>query len=178
VDLAGEIQLQQSRVGRRRLDELPNPSLFAEVLDNKAVVIDAVGFENRFPYLDMAVPVTDEIELPIAVLMVRVDLNELWNETINIRVGDRGYVYITDPDGQVVAFRNTRLQEPGVTLQDLVGRSPLDIAQSGFNLYRGLDETWVLASAQRLRVLPWFAVVERPLGEFLPPLLWFTAFGW
>lgn len=176
VDLDGNIQLQQSRVGRQRLEAIPNQDLFEAVLNAKQVVIDEVGFENRFPYLDMAVPVTDEIELPIAVLMVRVDLNELWNETINIRVGDRGYVYITDPEGQVVAFRNTRLQEPGVTLQALVGRSPLSIAQSGFNVYRGLDDRWVLASAQRLQVLDWFAVVERPLIEFLPPILLFMVF--
>ncbi|NEO87416.1 MAG: HAMP domain-containing protein [Spirulina sp. SIO3F2] len=176
LDLEGNIKVQQSRVGRRRQNQVPNPTLFEEVLAKNGVVIDAVGFENRFPYLDMAVPVTDDIELPIAVLMVRVDLNELWNKTINIRVGDRGYVYITDPEGQVVAFRNTRLQEPGVMLQDLVGRSPLQIAKSGFNLYRGLDEAWVLASAQRLQVLPWFAVVERPVIEFISPIVLFTLF--
>lgn len=177
VDAQGQIQLQQSRVGRDRQTQVPNPELLRQVIERGQVTIGDVGFENYFPYLDIAVPVHDDIELPSAVLMVRVDLTELWNETINIQVGDRGYVYITDPDGQIVAFRNTRLQEPGVTMQRLVRRSPFGISQSGFNIYRGLEKKWVLASAQRLQVLPWFTVVERPLIEFITPIVLFTILG-
>lgn len=176
VDLDGNIQVQHSRVGRRRQTQIPNPQVLRSALTVNQVFIDQVGFEHRFPYLDMAVPVTNEMKVPIAILMVRVDLNELWNGMLNIQVGDRGYVYIADPDGQMVAFRDTRLQEPGMMLQDLVGRSPLKIAQSGLNLYRGLEDAWVIASAQRLQILPWFAVVERPLLEFILPIVLFTLF--
>lgn len=173
VDLDGEVLIQQSRVGRLRQDRALNRDLLNRTIRNNQLEVATVGFENYFPYLDMAIPVTNEIELPVAVLMMRVDLNELWSETIGIQVGRNGYVYITDQDGQIVTFQNTRLQEPGILLQDLIGRSPLDIARSGFNLYPGLNREWVLGSAQQLEVLPWFAIVERPVQEFLPPVIAF-----
>ncbi|NJO21122.1 MAG: HAMP domain-containing protein, partial [Spirulinaceae cyanobacterium RM2_2_10] len=46
----------------------------------------------------------------------------------------------------------------------------IETARSGLNLYRGIRRQWVMGSARRLEVLPWFAIVEQPAREFILPL--------
>ncbi|MDB9315087.1 adenylate/guanylate cyclase domain-containing protein [Spirulina sp. CS-785/01] len=166
VSPTGEVNLQQSRVGRSQLSQVSLSDIPSNLAVNEVYISD-VQFDRQSPYIKMAIPVTDDIGLPVADLLVVVELNELWNETINVQVGDGGYAYIVEEDGQIIAFRNRRYQEAGVLLQEIIGRSPLDIARSGLNIHRGLGGKWVLAFAQRLEVVPWLTVVEQPIEEFV-----------
>jgi len=166
----GTVLAQRNRVGRPQPAQRDHPLLDLD-LSRDQVEIGAVGFDGQFPYLDLAVPVMNDLELPVATLLVRVALDDLWNQTINIRVGQRGYVYITDAQGQIIAFRNTRLQGPGFDLVAQLGRSPTDIAQADVNFYRGLEGGWMLAAGRSLRTVDWYVVVEQPATELLWPVL-------
>ncbi len=170
VDAESQVIAQRNRVGRLRANRLTVDALPDDPLPVNEVRWSEVQFEQQSPYLDLAIAVTDDIGLAEATLLARVDLAALWETTIEIRAGDSGYAYVTDDSGQLVAVRNRRLQARGTTLQTLIGRSPLQVARSGFNLYRGIRRQWVMGSAQRLEVLPWFAVVEQPAREFILPL--------
>jgi len=166
----GRVLAQRSRVGRLRPYRLS--------IEGEPLVLPPVGqvrwgtvqFEQQSPHIDVAIAVTDDIGLAEASLLARVDLNALWETTIEIRAGQTGYAYVTDETGQMVAVSNRQLQARGVRLQDLVGRSPLEIARSGFNFYRGIRRQWAIGSAERLEILPWFAIVEQPAQEFAWPL--------
>ncbi|NEO27272.1 MAG: HAMP domain-containing protein, partial [Kamptonema sp. SIO4C4] len=163
---SGKVQIQQSRVGRPKVSQVSLSSIPEDLAVNE-VQISEVQFDRQSPYMEMVIPVTDEIGLPVGKLLVVVDLNHIWEETINVQAGDGGYAYITAGNGQIIAFRNRRYQEEGVLLQDLINRSSLEMAQSGLNIHRGLGGQWVLAVAQRLEVVPWFAVVEQPIEDFI-----------
>ena len=133
------------------------------------VVMGQVRFEGETPYVEMAATVTDELSLPQGLLVVKVDLSTLWNKALDIKVGESGYAYLADSAGQLVAWRNRRLMAAGTQLEMLLGRKPEAIVAARLSLYRGLNGGYVLASAQPLRVVPWFAVLEQPVLESLGP---------
>jgi PAS domain S-box-containing protein len=171
VNFEGTILAQRNAPGRPRQARIQERSWLEPPPPFGEAYIGPVGFEGQAPYVDMAVTATDDIGLPTGLLWVRVDLTELWNTTLDIRVGATGYAYIADESGQLVAYRNRRLLESGNNLMDLVGRTPQAIAQSRLSLYTGLNDQRVLASAQPLKVTPWFAVVEQPVAEALAPFV-------
>jgi len=167
----GNILAQRNAVGRptrtdiEDLEWLMSPPPFGEV------AIGPVRFERQTPYVDMAVTATDAIGLPSGILLVRVDLTQLWNKTLDIQVGNSGYAYIVDDSGQLIAFRNRRLLESGSNLHNLVGHTPQEIAASAFNFYTSMTNQPVLAAAQPLKTVSWFAVVEQPVYEALAPFI-------
>ncbi|MEM9541370.1 MAG: adenylate/guanylate cyclase domain-containing protein [Cyanobacteria bacterium P01_E01_bin.42] len=176
VEADGTIVDRQSRVGRPQYDRKPPTPLSLDNMSFGEVRMGKVYFDNRAPQLDMAIVVADDIGLPEATLLVTIDLNRLWNRIIGIQAGRDGYAFLATEKGQIIAFRNRQLQNPDILLQDRIGRSGLDIARSGFNLYRGLNGEWVVAIAKRLEIVPsWFAIVEQPAREFLTPLLFVAA---
>ncbi len=63
----------------------------------------------------MASDVTNDIGLPIGLLIVRVDLTELWNTTLDIKAGTTGYAYLTNQEGQLIAYRDRNLTLEGNT---------------------------------------------------------------
>jgi PAS domain S-box-containing protein len=135
------------------------------------VVIGPVSFMGENPYVDMAVTATDDINLPAGLLLVRVDLTQLWNTTLDIRVGNTGYAYLVDSGGRLVAARNRRLLGPGGKLLELAGRTPQTIATTTPSFYTSIAGDVVLGSTRPLKTVPWFAVVEQPLREALAPMI-------
>jgi len=171
VDFEGTVLAQRNAVGRPKQTDIGQPSWLESPPPFGEVYVGPVGFEGQAPFVDIAVTATDDIGLPAGLLLARVDLTELWNTTLDIKVGETGYAYIVDDSGQLVAYRNRRLLETGSNLADLVGHTPQEIAESGLSLYVGLSDQLVLASAQPLKAVPWFAIVAQPLGEALAPFL-------
>jgi PAS domain S-box-containing protein len=167
----GTVLARRSAYGRPPPANFANPAWLASPPAFGRVVIGPVHLEGQTPCVDMAVMVTDDISLPAGLLLVRVDLTELWNTTLDVKVGETGYAFIADSTGQLVAFRNRRLLETGSNLASLVGRTPQSIVKSRLSLYTGLNGEKDLASAQPLKTVPWFAVVEQPVWEALAPFL-------
>lgn len=166
IDPEGVILAQRSATGHPALTNNIHPEWIQSPPSLGEIVIGSVGFEGKFPYVDMAVTVTDDISLSAGLLLVRVDLTNLWNATLDIRVGETGYVYVVDDTGQLVAFHNWRFLESGSNLHSLVGHSPQEIA-AALSFYKGMNEQVVLAVAQPLKVVPWFAIVEQSAREVL-----------
>jgi len=166
----GTVLAQQSRVGRPKQTVFLN--LPWDVLSNGAVFIDSVQFEqNRTPVVLVMIELRDTMGSRTGALVARVDLTELWNAAIGLRVGASGYVYITDTRGQLIAYRNRRLLEQGTVLSELIGRVPRVIVDSALNLYRGIDGSWVIATGRAFKSVSWFVIVEQPILEAGRPLL-------
>ena len=166
----GAIRAQRHALGRSPWAEGSLP-LAGSMPPFGKTTLGAVHFEGDLPFVDMATPVLDSISLPAGKLVARVDLTDLWNATLDIRVGQTGYAYIVDDTGQLVALRNRRLLDLGGSLRSLVGRTPQAIADAGLHTYVGLNGGRVLASGRALRTVPWFAVLEQPAREALGPFL-------
>lgn len=132
--------------------------------------VDIGGFS--IPTVDLAVPVHNERNALLATLVARSDLTALSDLTvIRLRVGDSGYVYITDQLGRLITHRYPRLLQSGLTMDKLVGATPQALANGKLHMYTGLGGKPVIAWGMPLELAPWFAIVEQPLVEALGPFL-------
>ncbi len=127
------------------------------------------------PLVILAVDVTDGSGEFIGTLVARLDLSALWDKVVRLRVGKTGYVYVTNEQGQLLAYRDLGLLK-GVTLQDLTGKAPQPIVESSLSVYTGIVEEWVVGAGASLENVPWFVIVEQPLDEalgvfFLPAVI-------
>ena len=152
-----------ARSGRRQQPAIQIPDSARSFLRGQIdrVHIGSLNFQDNTPYIEMAALVTDEIGLSRGFLVVRVDLSELWRQTLAQTVGQTGYVYIVDEAGRVVVSHNLSWLGTTFSLRELARHS------TRLHLHRGLNGQPVFAIIQPLNLVPWSAVVEQPLPEAL-----------
>ncbi|MDJ1181547.1 SpoIIE family protein phosphatase [Roseofilum sp. BLCC_M91] len=168
----GKINYQYHAFGRLNVTQYESPELLKTELEFGEIAFSQIAYEEEISTLDILTPLFDELGIQTGILMIRVDLTELWNRTLAIKVGELGYAYIVDSEGYLISHRNrSYLVNRNLTLQDLLGRTPESIANTELQFYRGLQNKWVFASGQSLNVVPWFAIVEQPIEEALYSLL-------
>lgn len=172
VNPEGKIDYQYHAFGRPNVSQYEHPELLKTELKFGDISFSQISYEQEISTLDMLTPLFDELGIQTGILMVRVDLTELWNTTLDIKVGRSGYAYIVDSEGYLISYRNrSYLVNRNLTLKDLLGRSPESIASTELDFYRGIENKWVFASGKPLNSVPWFAIVEQPIQEALYPLL-------
>jgi GAF domain-containing protein/HAMP domain-containing protein len=166
VDPQGKVQAQRRRIGTG--DNVITQQPWLKTVQAGNIYISPVDYEQfGVPFVDIATPVTDANGNFIGSLISRTDLTALWNPIIGSRIGDTGYVYITDKAGQLLAYRDLKLVKQGVAIQTLTGRTPQIIADSGIHLYKGVGGQNVIASGRPLGVASWYVIVEQPVNEAL-----------
>jgi signal transduction histidine kinase/CheY-like chemotaxis protein/HAMP domain-containing protein len=175
VDPQGKVLAQRRRVGGAEQPTLAEQPWLTTVQKGEVYVGSVDYGEFGVPFMDIAAAVTDEASHFSATLLARVDLTTLWDTAIGLRVGETGYVYITDATGRLLAYRNLQLVQSGTTLENAVGRTPQAIVEGDINIYTGLSGERVLASGVPLGVVPWFAIVEQPVDEALRFFAWLAA---
>lgn len=129
--------------------------------------------ESDLPALDMAVPIVDQRGTIIAVLRAEIDLSTMWEVVNTPLVGETGYVYIVDKDGNLLAYRDRDLPRlknsrsvvdlPQVADAVRLTRKPSDPQESPIGLEGVPVLTYYLpvnAGDDR-----WFIIVEQPLSE-------------
>ncbi|MFZ9736985.1 MAG: bifunctional diguanylate cyclase/phosphodiesterase [Prochlorotrichaceae cyanobacterium] len=130
----------------------------------KPIYISALRSQGVPPFVDVATPTRSALGIQSGFVLVRVDLTELWRQTLEQQVGRQGYVYILDESGQILATQH--LQWLGQRIAaPAVGEKPQ------INLRRNVDGVMVLAVQEKLQLVPWYAVVEQPLLAILTPIL-------
>jgi GAF domain-containing protein/HAMP domain-containing protein len=122
---------------------------------------------NDLPFVEIAVPVPDKMGTFYATLVSKTDLTAIWLPIYNLKVGNTGYVYITDQDGLLLAHPNQLLARQGVYIHDLIGLRPQAIASSNINILRGVSGQWVITEAKPLGITSWYVLVEQPINEAL-----------
>jgi putative methionine-R-sulfoxide reductase with GAF domain len=132
--------------------------------------------ESGIQYVNIATPITDSTGGITGTLVARFDVAFLWDQVVNLRVGETGYTYLVDSNGQILTAKNLELVQNEANIKDLVGHSPESIVNGTFlglfNMYTGIEGRRVVASANELTVFPWYAITEQPhteaLGDFVP----------
>ena len=167
----GEVLAARRRVGRSSLQSF-DAQPWLETTEGDQVYFGSLDLETYgVPFVKIGVPIHDEADNFVGTLLADTDLTVLWNTVTSLRVGENGYVYLTDADGNLLAFRDVQLIGRGVQIEDVTGQTPQGLIEQGLHIYEGLAHVRVIATAESLRTTPWFVVVEQPLGEILPPLV-------
>ena len=128
--------------------------------------ISPLYFQTGTPSVDIATIVTDDLGVSQGLLAMRVDLTELWRQSIEQQVGQTGYVYIVDGQGQIVVANNLHWLRERTLHQDWGSHSP------NLHVHIGQNQQPVFAIVQPLSLAPWYAVVEQPIFEAIAPLAW------
>ncbi|NES23686.1 MAG: SpoIIE family protein phosphatase [Symploca sp. SIO3E6] len=172
MDKQGNVNYQHHTFGRPKISKYEYPEFLKKEFQFGEISLSKISYEEEISTIDLVTPLFDKLGIQTSMLMVRVDLTELWNTTLDIKVGRLGYAYIVDREGYLISHRNrSYLVNQTLTLNDLLGRTPESIANLELTFYQGLEKKWVFASGQPLNVVPWFAIVEQPIEEALYPLL-------
>ncbi len=172
LDEEGNVIAQRSSIGRPHTENIQDTP-WQPILDDNldGIYISPLIFDDQIAYLEMAATATDDIGLPVGTLLIRIDLTDLWTSTINLRIGQTGYVYIASHDGQIIAYRNRSLITKGNSLAEHIGRLPDELASTDHNYYRGLNGRYVLGKAYPMTSTDWYVVVEQPVAESLDKFL-------
>ena len=175
TDPQGKVLRQQSRFGRPKLTQIiPLNTKTEESIQTNSgdhVSIGAVNFDDGLPYLEISTPVKDNIGLVVGALVARVELKELRDDTINFSVGNTGYAYLTDQSGRLLAYRNQGLVQQGISLVELVGKTPREITQNKLELHFGLNKQPTFIIGYALKNINWYVFVEQPITEAIKPFL-------
>lgn len=124
--------------------------------------------DQNVSYVDISTVVTNDIGLSKAALVIRVDLTELAQQIVAPQVGSTGYVYIADNQGRIVLARDISRIGQMTHLGD-----PANHANHA-HIHDGLANKPLFAVVQSLDLVPWYVVIEQPIGEAISPFIWPT----
>lgn len=170
VDMDGKVLVQNSRFNRPKQKQINRQPWLSDRGRVESLYISNVKFENQQPYLEVAIAVTDDIGISQSSLVARVDLTELWDKTIEIKVGNNGCVYIVNNEGLVIVHQNQNFIQKTTNLQALSGENSSKYKPQT-NIYQTIDKNWVFSSSQNLAKVPWLVIVEEPIKAALKPFL-------
>ncbi|TAJ35680.1 MAG: GAF domain-containing protein [Reyranella sp.] len=185
IDGRGREQLKVSRLAMDVVGsnaDLSKDPRFTEV-QNKRVWYSPVYLRKESePYMSISLARTGR---QAGATAAEVNLKLIWDVVSAIKAGDKGYAYVVDRDGRLIAhpdislvLRNTnmnKLEQVHTALDALRDGKPLTGASARFG--HALDGTAVLSSVAAIPALGWLVFVEQPTSEALQPLftsLWQT----
>ncbi len=185
IDGQGREQLKVSRLAMDVVGsnaDLSGDPRFTEI-QNKRVWYSPVYLRKESePYMSISLARTGRRAGATA---AEVNLKLIWDVVSAIKAGDKGYAYVVDRDGRLVAhpdislvLRNTnmsRIEHVAKALAELRDGKPVADGQADFG--RALDGTPVLSSVATIPALGWLVFVEQPTSAALQPLftsLWQT----
>ncbi|MDP1837991.1 MAG: histidine kinase dimerization/phospho-acceptor domain-containing protein, partial [Reyranella sp.] len=185
IDGQGREQLKVSRLAMDAVGtntDLSKDPRFTEVQDKRVWYSPVYLRKESEPYMTISLARTGRRAGATA---AEVNLKLIWDVVSAIKAGDKGYAYVVDRDGRLIAhpdislvLRNTnmsKLEQVHTALDDLRDGKPLTGASARFG--KALDGTPVLSSVAAIPALGWLVFVEQPTSEALQPLftsLWQT----
>ena len=122
--------------------------------------------EFAVPFYTLAVPTYDDAGDISGVLATEVNFDEMWNVLNRIPVGQAGYLYMVDGNGNLIVYHNLELvmQQPGVS-QQVVGVQRFLANDFQVTEYQGLDGQPVIGARQRIAGTDWGIITELPTRE-------------
>jgi signal transduction histidine kinase len=127
-----------------------------------------VRFEKNIPIITIASPVINRENQIIAVLAGKVNLKPIQESVSNTRLGNTGYLYITDKEGNIIAhsknlaigknFKNLKIVSDVLSGKERNGLKDEDI-------YKSFWEEKVIGAGNLLKNLQWAIIAEWPLED-------------
>ena len=160
-------------------DQFKEENVLAQTKDGKRYIspiyIDDLTSE---PLIVIAVPAQNVFGDFKGVLVVEVNLKFMWDLVDQLKVGDTGYAYVVDNNGNLVAFEDTARVLRGENVRQINEvnefiKNPSAAADTtpGIASYTGLLGTTVLGTYVPLGAPSWAVVVELPSTEAYHPIV-------
>ncbi|MBI2640479.1 MAG: Cache 3/Cache 2 fusion domain-containing protein [Candidatus Sungbacteria bacterium] len=174
LNAAGKDLTVSSRLvtfGKQDLKEAVGEDAFENARAGRSHVGRARVSFGAIPATQLAIPIMDEIDIVIGVMMADLDLRKIWDAVSQIKVGARGAVYVVDSMGNLVAHpdRQFALTVASLKNREIIAEilreesgNPIRIISGSYSNERGKN---VFAVARAL-TFGWGVVAEEPEQEF------------
>lgn len=162
----GNVIAQRRRVGESAPVVTSQPWL--ETVKQGQMYLGPVDYSLfGVPFVDLAVAVKDSSENFAGTLLVRTDFTALWNPVTSLRIGKTGQAYIVDNNGQILAYRDLQVVRSGTSYSQVTGSTPADMERSALNIFRSIQQNYVIAAAATVPGTSWYVIVEQAVSEAL-----------
>jgi len=160
-----------------------NGSTFAALSMGQRFFIGPVYFDEDTaePLITLALPYKTVLGDYQGLLVTEVSLKFLWDLVDEIKVGETGYVYVVDNQGNLIAYNDrsrvlrgenvSKISEVGEFLKD---PSALANLTPDIQTYTGLNGETVLGTYIPLGTPQWAVVIELPTTEAYSPIIQLT----
>ena len=177
LDATGKEQLRVSRLGvdemRSQKDRSTEPK-FLQAVTGKTYFGPVYFLKHSEPYMTIALKWPGQ---STNVSAAELNLKLVWDVVSQIKIGQRGYAYVVDSSGMLIAhpdislvLQNTNLSRlPQVRAAVSRMRDP-GSEKSDVGIGRDLHGKSVLAGSHSIGLLGWSVLVEQPLSEAYAPL--------
>jgi GAF domain-containing protein/HAMP domain-containing protein len=147
--------------------------VLTKVLSEKRY-ISPVYIDNatREPLTAIAIPVTSVRGDVQGILIAEVNLKYVWDLVGQFKVGNKGYIYVVDELGNLIAYKNTdlvlqnenltRIVEVNQFVQNPNSQTKLT---PGLETYVGLSGSKVVGTYATLSAPKWAVIIELPMNE-------------
>jgi putative methionine-R-sulfoxide reductase with GAF domain len=177
-DAEGHLLSQSSRLVQARSQEFVN-QVTEEVLPNSEqtdryiseVIVDN---ESSEPLIIIAVPIFDVLGDFQGTLTAELNLKFMWDLVDQLEVGDTGYAYVVDKDGDLLAFADTArvLKLENVSqlpeVSEFISGGVQD--EDGADLALGINKESTVQTFVSLGSPDWAVVTEIPVVEAFAPV--------
>jgi len=122
------------------------------------------------PLIVMVIPVMDVFDEYQGFILAETNLKFMWDMVENLKVGERGYAYVVDRSGNLLAYKDTAqvLKGESTNYIALVGEFINNTSTSSpgeASTYRGITSKLVVGSYVPLQIPDWAVVTEMPWDE-------------
>ncbi len=184
LDAKDRILMQASRHSLEAAGQL-DPQLLAAALNEiqkgnrfiSAVYIDPITSE---PLVTMAAPVLDVFGDFSGTLVAEVNLKFMWDLVDSLTVGETGYAYVVDKDGNLLAFGDASQVLKGDNVGHIEAvrsfiQTPSSLHDTAVSTYQGITGATVVGSYVPLETPDWAVVAELPWDEAYQEIIWGVA---
>lgn len=188
---SGREQFRYEKSGKVSQDELSieiHSDGFDTALSGQTAVSKVYFFEKlSSPYVDIFFPITQN-EKTSYIVKMQISLERLWEVVAHTRIGEKGFAYVVDQDGILIAHPDDEflIDHPNLTNRKII---PVLINNLGNTLtaqdytYTNEKKESVLAQGTKVDGANWLVIFEQPVSEayaflnFIQSVFFFTLLG-
>jgi len=179
LDADGQLLTQSSRLVQARSQEFVNQvteQVFAEIEQTDRYISPvAIDNESSEPLIIIAVPIFDVLGDFQGMLSAELNLKFMWDLVDQLDVGDTGFAYVVDRQGDLLAFADTArvLKQENVSQLQEVNHfiSGEEQAEHGADLASGIEGETTLQAFVALGSPDWAVFTEIPVSEAFAPVI-------
>lgn len=186
LDTRNKVLAQASRKSYeapdRLLKMLPEEALLQIQKGNRFISQVYIDPDTYEPLIIMATPFWDVFHQYKGVILAETNLKFMWDLVENLRVGEKGYAYVIDRTGNLIAYKDAALVLKGKNKRYI--KTIDDFTKAGSSAppqepstYMGIADILVVGNYVPLGTPDWAVVIEIPWQEAYEKIMWNAARG-
>lgn len=160
--LSKSISMSEQAIKRAEMDILSKVS-HGDIYVGPIYIDELIGE----PMAIIAFPVNDALGNPKGALLAEVDFKFMWDLINNIKIGKKGFAYMVDKTGRLIAFSDISRLLKGENVSHI--REVAEILKGGdeeiAEISKGINGNYVVARSESIGLTEWTVVVELPAIE-------------